>query len=102
MPVKGSWTSGIWGGDSLRARLVYYPPGLAHAAHSHDAPHVSVVVAGSFRETTPRGEQIVCHGSIGFRADEARHSVCFGPAGALILTVGLSDWISEGAPRSGV
>ena len=102
MPAAGSWTSEIWGGESLRARLVHYPPGLAHAAHSHDEPHVSVVVAGSFRETTPRGEQVVCHGSIGFRADAARHAVRFGPAGALILTVGLRDWIAEGAPSAGV
>ncbi len=97
-----SWTSGLWGVDGLRARLVHYPPGLAQGLHSHHAPHVSVVVAGSFRETTPRGEQVVCHGSIGFRADEARHSVAFGPAGALILTVALSDWIADGAPRAGV
>jgi AraC family transcriptional regulator len=102
MPSAQSWTSALWGVEALRARLVYYPPGLAHAAHSHDAPHVSVVVAGSFRETTPRGEQIVCHGSIGFRADEARHSVRFGPAGALILTVALDEWIGEGVPRAGV
>lgn len=102
MPAPQSWTSPLWGGDGLRARLVHYPPGLRHAAHSHDSPHVSIIVAGSFRETTPGGEQFVCQGSIGFRADEARHSVCFGPAGASILTVALSEWIADGAPRTGV
>jgi AraC family transcriptional regulator len=102
MASAQSRTSALWGVEALRARLVHYPPGLRHGDHSHAAPHVSVVVAGSFRETTPRGEQVVCHGSIGFRADEARHSVCFGPAGALILTVALDDWIAEGVPRAGV
>lgn len=87
---------------TLAAGLSYYPPGLRQDAHTHRVPHVSVLVAGSFRETTPRGEHILCHGSIGFRADESRHAVCFGPAGALILNVALGDWAGAGTPGSGV
>lgn len=87
---------------TLGAGLCYYPPGLRHDAHNHRTPHVSVVVAGSFRETTPRGERTVCHGSIGFRADDSRHSVCFGPAGALILNLAISEWTGGGTPGAGV
>lgn len=87
---------------TVGAGLSYYPPGLRHETHSHRLPHVSVVVAGSFREATPHGESTVCHGSIGFRADDSRHSVCFGPAGALIFNIALPDWTGGGAPRAGV
>ncbi len=102
MALPQTWTGELWGADALRARLAYYPPGLSQEAHSHGEPHISVVVAGSFRETTCQGDRTVCHGGIGFRADAARHAVCFGPAGALILTVATRDWAAEGLPRSGV
>ena len=87
---------------TLAAGLSYYPPGLRQEPHTHRAPHVSILVAGSFRETTGRGDRFLCHGSIGFRADESRHAVCFGPAGALILNVALRDWTGAGTPGSGV
>ena len=87
---------------TLAAGLSYYPPGLRHDPHTHRTPHVSILVAGSFRETTARGDRFLCHGSIGFRADESRHAVCFGPAGALILNVVLGDWAGAGTPGSGV
>lgn len=87
---------------ALDAALCYYPPGLRHEAHNHRIPHVSVVVAGSFREATPHGEWTVCHGSVGFRADDSRHAVRFGPAGALILNLAIGDWRGAGTPRAGV
>ena len=97
-----TWTGELWGVDEVRARLAFYPPGLAQDAHAHREPHISVLVAGSFRETTRRGDRIVCQGGIGFRADAARHAVAFGPAGALILTVAARDWSAEEMPGDGV
>lgn len=87
---------------TLAAGLSYYSPGLRQDPHTHRTPHVSVLIAGSFCEATPRGEQSLCHGSIGFRADESRHAVRFGPAGALILNVELPDWKDARTPASGV
>lgn len=81
---------------ALRPRLTHYGPGCRQSSHVHHVPHVSLVVAGSFRETTPRGERIVCQGSVGFRSEAARHSVSYGPAGALILSLETDEWISAG------
>jgi AraC family transcriptional regulator len=97
-----NWIGELWGVEAVRARLAYYPPGVRQDTHRHREPHISVVVAGSFRETTPQDDRIVCQGGVGFRADAASHAVCFGPAGALILTVAARDWIAEGLPRAGV
>ena len=102
MTGDGSLAGELGGTGGPRAVLVYYPPGLSHQTHSHAEPHVSIVIAGSFRETTPGGDRTICHGSVGFRADEAQHSVSFGPAGALILTVENHDWIADGRPDAGI
>jgi len=90
------------GSGAVGRRLAYYRPGLRQEAHSHHRPHVSIVVAGSFRETTARGERLVCQGHVGFRADCARHSVSYGPAGALVLSLGAHAWLAAGVPAAGV
>lgn len=100
--MRENWVGDLWGVGAVRAQLAYYLPGVRQDTHRHREPHISVVVAGSFRETTPQGDRIVCQGGIGFRADAASHAVCFGPAGALILNVAARDWIAEGLPRAGV
>ena len=97
-----AWTGILSGADRFRAGLAYYPPGLAQSWHRHRAPHVSAVIAGSFREATPGGDTIVCQGSIGFRADAARHAVTFGPVGALILSVDVAEWLGDASPDAGV
>src|SRR5688572_4984156 len=102
MAGDGSLMGELRGVGGARALMVYYPPGLSHRTHSHREPHASIVIAASFRETTPAGDRTICHGSVGFRADEARHSVIFGPAGALILTVDNHDWIADGRPEAGL
>lgn len=83
-------------------QLAYYPPSFRQDAHGHDVPHVSLVVAGSFVETTEAGSQTVWQGRAGFRADGARHEVDYGPAGALILSFATDSWMSAGRPRAGV
>ena len=68
------------------ARLRRYPPGLRQAVHAHGAAHLSLVVAGGFEETGPRGETMARAGQTGLRPEGLRHSVCFGPSGAVVLT----------------
>ena len=102
MSAQRSWSGILSGADGFRAGLAYYPPGLAQPWHRHRVPHVSAVIAGSFREHTPAGDGVVCQGNIGFRADAAKHAVTFGPAGALILSVDVAEWLSGGSPDAGV
>ena len=83
-------------------QLAYYPPSLRQEAHGHDVPHVSLVIAGSFVETTEAGSRTVWQGRAGFRADGACHEVDYGPAGALILSFATDSWRSAGRPRDGV
>lgn len=68
------------------ARLRRYPPGLHQPAHAHEAAHLSLVVAGGFEEAGPRGEVAARAGQTGLRPEGLRHSVRFGPAGAVVLT----------------
>lgn len=83
-------------------QLAYYPPELHQEAHGHDVPHVSLVLAGSFVETTEAARRTVWQGHAGFRADGACHEVNYGPAGALILSFVTDTWMSAGRPRGGV
>lgn len=98
----GVKASPLPGTGALRSRLSHYPPGLRQGMHRHRAPHISIVVAGSFRETTGCGESVICHGHVGFRADAASHAVSYGPAGALILSIETDDRLASVGPRSGV
>jgi AraC-like DNA-binding protein len=88
--------SALPGSSALRPRLAFYRPGFRQGPHSHRVPHVSIVVAGSFRETSARADQVICQGSVGFRADAAKHSVSYGPAGALILSLQTDGGIPAG------
>jgi len=90
------------GPKGVRSRLSYYRPGLRQREHTHHAPHFSVVIAGSFQESTCCAERIICHGSVGFRADAARHAVHYGPAGALILSIDVDTGILADPGRDGV
>lgn len=87
--------------SQLRPRLFHYPPGLREAAHKHDRPHVSFVLAGSFREEVASEEATLSHGSAAVRNEGARHAVQIGPAGALNFSLDLAEWPLPDCPRSG-
>jgi AraC-like DNA-binding protein/quercetin dioxygenase-like cupin family protein len=72
---------------ALRVRLNRYSPGSRHAAHDHEMAHLSVILGGSLREISGREECDPVAGSLFVRAGPSRHSVTFGPAGAIILTL---------------
>jgi len=90
------------GSDALRPRLAFYRPGCRQGPHGHSVSHVSIVVAGSFRETTARGDRVICQGNVGFRAASAEHSVSYGPAGALILSIETDSWMSDGGENADI
>lgn len=75
-------------------RLKRYTPGLNQPAHSHDAPHLSLVLAGGFEERAGV-EMWTRTGCVALRPEGLRHAVTFGPAGSLVLTFTPPD--SEGA-----
>lgn len=72
---------------STRARLTLYPPGLRQPSHLHEAPHISVIVAGGVREVSAGRDEIGYALQLHLRPYEATHRVEFGPQGALVLTV---------------
>jgi AraC family transcriptional regulator len=67
-------------------KLTRYSPGLRQAPHSHDAPHISLVLAGGFEERAGRMEVTFDAGRLALRPEGLRHAGAFSPEGALILS----------------
>lgn len=67
-------------------RVTRYPSGLRQSAHTHEAPHLSLVLAGGFFEQTGRREISFHAARLAVRPAGLRHAGAFGPQGALILT----------------
>lgn len=67
-------------------KLKRYAPGLRQAMHAHEAPHLSLVIAGGFEEQAGQVEDAIVGGRVGLRPEGLRHAVAFGPQGALVLT----------------
>ncbi|HEX5380120.1 MAG TPA: AraC family transcriptional regulator [Phenylobacterium sp.] len=99
-------------GDGVRvalfgtAKLTCYPPGLQQPRHGHDEPHVSVLVAGSFREDGRVGPQTPAPAAVSYRPAGFAHELSFGPSGAVVLTLPgrnldpagrRSGWLETGA-----
>lgn len=71
----------------VRARLTFYPARLRQPSHLHEAPHVSVIVAGGVHEGSAGRDEIGHALQLQLRPYEATHRVEFWPQGALILAV---------------
>lgn len=67
-------------------KLTRYAPDLTQRSHTHGAPHISLVLAGYFREEVGRSEMAIGAGRVGFRPEGVRHAVSFSQRGGLILT----------------
>lgn len=78
-------------GHDLVCRLTWYPPGYAQGIHSHDKAQISLLIAGELRETTGSGEHETDRPSVARKPEGARHSVVFGPSGAIILSWEVQD-----------
>lgn len=66
-------------------KLTRYAPGLRQRAHTHDHPHVSLMLAGGFEEEAGRTEVHFCAGRLALRPEGMRHAGTFSRRGALIL-----------------
>jgi AraC family transcriptional regulator len=80
-------------------RFAYYAPGVRLPMHSHDVAQFSILLAGSARETTPRGAFDCEPTLMETKPAGFAHSNEFGPEGALLLSINLpqSDTLdSEG------
>jgi AraC-like DNA-binding protein len=73
-------------GQDALVKLTRYAPGLRSPPHSHDAPHMSLVLAGGFAEEAGRTEVAFGAGKLALRPEGMRHAGTFSPRGALILT----------------
>ncbi|WP_165842883.1 AraC family transcriptional regulator [Phenylobacterium deserti] len=76
---------------------MYYPPGLRQTRHEHSRAEISMVLAGSFRESQPASDFAVDAGRLTTRAAGAEHAVTFGVRGALILNLSVGS--DEGVPK---
>jgi AraC-like DNA-binding protein len=66
--------------------LTRYPPDLSQRPHMHDAPHISLVLAGDCKEVLGRTEVEFGAGRLALRPAGIRHAVTFSRRGALIVT----------------
>lgn len=86
--------------NAAPVKLTRYPPGLRQRAHSHDAPHLSLMLAGGFEEETARTEVTFCAGRLALRPEGMRHAGTFSRNGALILSCAFpAHGAAIGAPR---
>lgn len=69
----------------MHVKLTRYAPGLRQAAHTHDAAHLSLVLAGGFEETAGRTQLMFTAGRLAMRPEGLRHGGNFQHGGALIL-----------------
>lgn len=74
-------------GPGLVARVSWYPPGTAMPPHAHGGHQVSLLLAGTLQERTPRGEVRLATPALGMKPAGQSHANDYGPRGALIVCV---------------
>ena len=72
-------------------REVAYKPGLLQALHAHEETTVTLVVAGSLRETVGRTQEIARALSVVVKPGDTEHADQFGEAGARTVQIGLTS-----------
>lgn len=79
--------------DDLLAswRLVYYPPFTRLDFHDHDVAHFSALLCGEAREATGKEEIALRPMLMEFKPAGFRHANAFGPDGALMLSINVSQ-----------
>ena len=76
---------------SPRVREVAYEPGLLQARHAHQETTITLVVAGSLRETVGRTQEIARALSIVVKPGDTEHADQFGEWGARTVQIGLTE-----------
>lgn len=72
-------------------RLVYYPPFARLGFHDHDVAHFSALLCGQAQETTNAGEFALRPMLMEFKPAGFRHANEFGPDGALMLSINVTQ-----------
>lgn len=80
---------------SPRVRQVAYEPGLRQPRHAHVETTVTLVVAGSLRETVGHAQEIARALSIVVKPGDTEHADHFGERGARTLQIGLTTGEAE-------
>jgi AraC family transcriptional regulator len=75
---------------SPRVREVAYEPGLRQARHAHQETTVTLVVAGSLRETVGDAQEVARALSIVVKPGDTEHADHFGDRGARTVQIGLT------------
>jgi AraC family transcriptional regulator len=73
-----------------RVREVRYSANLLQARHAHDETTITLVVAGSLRETVGRAQEIARALSIVVKPGDTEHADQFGEQGARTVQIGLT------------
>jgi AraC family transcriptional regulator len=76
--------------NSPRVREVAYSPRLLQARHAHEETTVTLVVAGSLRETVGRTQEIARALSIVVKPGDTEHADQFGESGARTVQISLT------------
>jgi AraC family transcriptional regulator len=76
---------------SPRVREVVYAPGLLQAPHAHEETTITLVVAGSLRETVGRAQEIARALSIVVKPGDTEHADQFGEGGARTVQISLTE-----------
>lgn len=84
--APGPWPSA----HSPRVREVAYEPGLRQARHAHAETTVTLVVAGSLRETVGSAQEIARALSIVVKPGDTEHADQFGEHGTRTVQIGLT------------
>src|SRR4051812_4541140 len=72
-----------------------YSPGVRMTPHAHEHPSLSLVIAGMLRERMGRAAEVIRPLSISLMPAGVAHDDEFGPDGARLLSVHLSDWAAS-------
>ncbi len=80
----------------FRIDYTHYPHGLSMARHTHDAPHLSCLVGGSFAEGWGAKEFTRASGAAIFRRAGAEHSCRFDQSPVRVLRVRFAEtWLAR-------
>ena len=82
--------------ERYSAALVYYPAGVCHRRHEHDAAQATFVLTGGFEEQADGGDTEPKGQVHGFKPAGARHACRFGRDGAMILSINFPRDVETG------
>jgi AraC family transcriptional regulator len=72
-------------------RLVRHKAGKVQPMHAHEEAGLSILLAGEVREAWAASDYDLARPALGWKPAGARHRNRFGPSGALIASIGVTD-----------